>query len=773
MTHPDEFFGDSEGLLIAAFFQCQILTYIGCAGGFCEHTPLTMFRKAFLAACLALAVVPSVVACSAETEEEDAEPSESELATSLSVTSIRSKTTYDRLSQEGGGFGQAGRTMKFLVDARNKNAKKAYFINANYKVNGTTPEYAKYHYYFAQRQLGIADSNQEFNDATYFVDDKRYYAGTIQTYEIDGKPLMAVQLYPDDVIHEQGIVDLIDVLRTQLKIPNMRMAFVAGGAQQTFATVKDALKTRGYEAMTIEQVLGAVKYLPLNPGEAWGYLRIFPKDLGELRPTDIVVFDELPLDLSVVAGTMTKVFQDVTSHVNLKSKERGTPNMVFRDAGPDNAQLKPFADKPVHLVVGKTGFTLEPTTDAIVQEKLKARTNKPWQTLPVVNEPNLVWYDAMCPTLNESCVSQGNRFGGKGAMLGFLANKSVLGRKNQPGSQSAKVGYDLVPQGFSIPVQWYRDFVNSPENTALKTKMDALIAKEKTGNLSPNERRTLALEVRNAFYVAKVPAAQLANVQAQVAKLKTLVPAMEKMKFRSSANAEDIPNFDGAGLHDSFAVKLSSTDEADMSCHIEEEPDGLATKLEIKPKTPNCGMKGVFASLWNARAIEERSFARLDHTSASMGIAVVPEYDAESDEAANGVLITRAVNSDFLAYTLGLQKGNNLVTNPEPGTIAQMTFGTFSGLDRPTRFTTTRFATPVKGQPALTSSVMTEAQMGQVIDLAKTVEVQYCKVKRGYYANDCKYVWLDNEKTRALDLEFKFLQNGQFVIKQSREFHGQ
>lgn len=731
-----------------------------------------MLRKAFLAACLALAAAPSVVACSAESEEEEAEPSESELATSLSVTTIRSKTTYDRLSLEGGGFGQAGRTMKFLVDARNKNAKKAYFINANYKVNGQTPEYAKYHYNFAQRQLGIPEGNQEFNDTTYFTDDKRYYAGTIQTYEIDGKPLMAVQLYPDDVIHEQGLVDLVDVLRKQLKIPNMRMAFVAGGPQQTFATVKDALKTRGYDALTIEQVLGAVKYLPLNPGEAWGYLRIFPKDLGEIRPTDIVVFDELPLDLSVVAGTMTRVFQDVTSHVNLKSKERGTPNMVLRDASPTNAQLQPWADKPIHLVVGKTGFKIEPTTDAIVQEKLRARTNKPWQSLPVVNEPNLVWYDQMCPTLNESCVSQGNRFGGKSAMLGFLANKSVLGRANQPGSQSAKVGYDLVPQGFSIPVQWYRDFLNAPENAALKAKIDALVAKEKTGNLSPNERRTLALDVRNTFYTSKVPAAQLANVQAQVAKLKTLVPIMEKMKFRSSANAEDIPNFDGAGLHDSFAVKLSSTDNADMSCRIEEEPDGVATKLEVKPKTPNCGIKGVFASLWNQRAIEERSFARLDHASASMGIAVVPEYDAESDEAANGVLITRAVNSDFLAYTLSLQTGNNLVTNPDPGTISQMTFGMFGGLDRPTRFTTTRFATPVKGQAPMTTSVMTDAQMGQVIEFGKTVELAYCKVKRGYYNGDCKYVWLDDEKERSLDMEFKFLQNGKFVMKQSREFHG-
>lgn len=732
-------------------------------------------RSWFFALCLAVTSVPAFAAgCAAESAEEEEELSEDELATRLSVASIRSAATYKSMSLDGGGFGQAGRSMKFLIDARNPAAKKAYFINANYKVNGQTPEYAKYHYNFAKKQLGIPEDGQTFNDQTYFTDNKRYYAGTIQTYEIaEGQaPIYAVQLYPDDVIREEGIVELIKVIKASFSIPNAKMAFVAGGPQQSFARVAPQLRTMGYEPMTIEQILGNVKYLPLNPGEAWGYLRIFPQDLGNLRPTDIVVFDELPLDLSVVAGTMTKVFQDVTSHVNLKSKERGTPNMMFRDASPTNAKLAPFKDKPVHLTVGKTGFTLEATTDAVVQQKLRDRTNKPWQPLPIVNEPNLVWYDDMCPTLNQSCTQNGNRFGGKAAMLGFLANRSVMGRKNQPGSQSAKVGYDLVPHGFSIPVQYYRDFLANPTNAGLKAKVDALIAKEKTGNLSPNERRTLALEVQNLFYTAQVPPAQLTNIKAQVTKLQTIVPDVVKLKVRSSANAEDIPNFDGAGLHDSFAVKLDSVDKPDMSCRIEVEQDGPVTKLEIKPKTVQCAIKGVYASLWNPRAIEERSFARLDHASAGMGLAVVPAYDTEGEVAANGVIITRAVNSDYLAYTLSLQKDNNLVTNPDPGTFSQMTMATFGGIDRPTRFTITRFAKPVANAPLMTTGVLTEPQMNQIVELAKAVEVAYCKVKPGYFAGDCRYVWLDETKPRSLDMEFKFLQNGQFVLKQSREFHG-
>ena len=724
-----------------------------------------------LLAVLGLSVAASVasVAC-APAGSDDAESSEAEIATKPSADRITSLAQYDALSTEGGGFGQAGRLMKFFIDSRDRANKRVYFINANYQEHGETPDWVKYHYYFAQHTLDIPEDTAEFNDRTYFTDDKRYYAGTIQTYQIDdGAPLVAIQLYPDDVIHEGGIVELVDAIKKQMNIPGARMAFVAGGPQQTFATVKDQLKQRGYEALDVEEILGNVKYLPLNPGEAYGYLRVFPKDNGNLRPTDIVVFDELPLDLTVVAGTMTRVYQDVTSHVNLKSKERGTPNMVLRDAA-TNADLQRFADKPIHLTVGKTGYTIEASTDAVVQAKYKERTNRPWQDLPIVAEKNLVRYDDMCPTLNTSCTQNGNRFGGKGAMLGFLANKSVLGRKSQSGSQSAKLGYDLVPFGFSIPVQWYRDFVGA--NPDLEAKIDDLVKKEKSGALSPNERASLSLAVQNAFYTAKVPAEQLAKVNAEIAFLKTQVPAMAKMKFRSSANAEDIPNFDGAGLHDSFSVKLSSVDNPEMSCHIEEEPDGVATKREIKPKTPQCGIKGVFASLWNTRAIEERSFARLDHAAASMGIAVVPEYDAESEVAANGVLITRSVNSDFLAYTISLQQANNLVTNPDPGTISQMTLATFSDGVRPTRFTITRYATPVANSPKLTKSVLPEAQLNQVTNLAKAVEEAYCRVKPGYYDNDCQYVSLDETKPRSLDMEFKYLANGQFVMKQAREFHG-
>src|SRR6476620_10605293 len=106
-------------------------------------------RHLLLVLAATAALVPG---CAAEDEDAGAVDA-AQLAASLSATSIQNEAQYVALSSEGGGFGQAGRTMKFFIDARDKAKKTPYFINANYQVGGKTPDYAKYHYYFAKKQL--------------------------------------------------------------------------------------------------------------------------------------------------------------------------------------------------------------------------------------------------------------------------------------------------------------------------------------------------------------------------------------------------------------------------------------------------------------------------------------------------------------------------------------------------------------------------------------------------------------------------------------------
>ena len=690
----------------------------------------------------------------------------------LALREIDSAATYEALSTPAGDLVANGRLAKFLVDLRQSASPEIYFVNGNFTRDGEVPDEARFHFMFAQAVLNIPERLEEFNRVTYFSPTKRYAAGVLHTYLLEGssEPVYGLQFYPQDVIAEQLVVDVVTAVAAKITIPAARFAFVATGTQQTVTTVRDRFTAAGIEVTSIDQLLGAITYLPLNAGEAWGFLRIFPAG-DSLTPADIPVFDELPLDLSVVAGVITRAVQDSNSHVNLKSKERGTPNMVLRDAGPDNPKLASWQDKPVHFVVTKSDFLIEASTADEVAQRLAERNNRPWIPLQWEPETQIRSYDEMASGSAAKALAFSKRYGSKAANLGFLAHRTVLGRAGTAGTVSNRFGYDLVPDGFGIPLTFYRNLVDHPDNAHLRAELDALIAAEKAGTLSSATRAKHVYDVQTCFLNATIPPGDLEAVKVRLAEL---LPGVKKIKIRSSANAEDVPNFDGAGLHDSFAATVGKQDNPDGSCSfdVEDEPGG-AVKRKVSPKSVACAIKGVYASLWNQRAVEERSFARIDHETVAMGLSVVPTYDAESDVTANAVVVTRVINAEgVFGYTISAQAGNNLVTNPDPGTETEVSIAGIGLGTEPTSFTITRFAKPIAGEPARTEPVLPKEQMLALVDIAVAVETSYCAAKPDYYDGSCRFVVVDNEKPTSLDMELKILQNGQFVCKQVREFGG-
>lgn len=380
-------------------------------------------------------------------------------------------------------------------------------------------------------------------------------------------------------------------------------------------------------------------------------------------------------------------------------------------------------------------------------------------------------YDEMAAGRAGEALAFSRKYGSKAANLGFLAHRGVLGRANQAGSVSARFGYELVPAGFGVPLSFYRNLVEHPDNAGLRTVLDEFIAAEKAGTLSPATRGERVHDVQTCFLNATIPPADLAAISAA---LDRVLPGVKRIKIRSSANAEDVPNFDGAGLHDSFAATVGKRDNPDGSCafEVDDEPGG-EVKRKVSPKSVACAVKGVYASLWNQRAVEERSFARIDHATVAMGPSIVPAYDTESDVTANAVVVTRVINAaGVFGYTLSVQAGNNLVTNPDPGTETEVTIAALGLGDEPTSYTITRYATPVAGGPARTEPVLTGEQLAALVDLARSVEPAYCAATPTYYAGDCQFVVVDNDKPASLDLELKLLANGRFVCKQVREFGG-
>ena len=683
----------------------------------------------------------------------------------LATETVDTAAMFDMMSFKGEGSVVIGKSVKFLIDNRDPETPKLRYLNANFDGPVSSPEATKFHFFFGREVFNIPEQVAEFNQVTYNVQDKRYFAGTLQEYVVgEGEPpIYGIQFYPQDVLAEETVAKAVEVVAPTFNIPDARLAFVATGQQQTTERVGDRIAAAGVENLTLDQVLGSLDYLPMQLGEAWGFLRVFPENQDHLSAIDIPVFAELPLDLTVVAGTITRAVQDASSHINLKAKERGTPNMVLRSAALDHEILAQFDGKPVHLVVAADGFEIELSDEETVLEKFRERTSGPWQPLEINASAVMTAYDDMCPSDESGCLGLAGSFGGKAGGLGFLRHRDVLGRVDQPGSMSSQLGYEAAPAGIGVPVQRYFDFIAA--NPELEAELDTFIDKEKDGTLTVAQRVEMLDAIRQHIIEAELPEGFAAEVEATV---RAVLPEDAKsVKIRSSANAEDIPGFDGAGLYESYRAKFDEV--SDEPCRVFESEGG---SLKARPRTFDCVIKAVYASLWNKRAVEERSFARIDHETAGMGLSIVQRYKERDTIAANSVLVTRVLNSaGVFGYTFSTQEGNNVVTNPSPGTASESVIAGFIP-GSPPSFTVTRFAKPDRTMPSFTETVMPENKMLEMLDITQAIELAYCRAKPDYYPGPCSQVTLDIDKPTSLDMETKFYENGEILFKQVREFAG-
>ncbi|MCC6765166.1 MAG: hypothetical protein IT293_10925 [Deltaproteobacteria bacterium] len=166
----------------------------------------------------------------------------------------------------------------------------------------------------AVRDLGAHASPDRTEFARRLREAKRVVEWAQGNAELGFAEVMApwTFLLPDTA----GIRD--DVLRGSPLILYAEVAsrlddFVAGG---------DRPKHRFFGA-TVESDVRA-----LNPGLAYGRLRVGPKDHGYTRD-EIVALTETPADLDPAAGILTQGEGNVLSHVQLLARALGIPNIVL------------------------------------------------------------------------------------------------------------------------------------------------------------------------------------------------------------------------------------------------------------------------------------------------------------------------------------------------------------------------------------------------------------------------------------------------------------
>ncbi len=553
------------------------------------------------------------------------------------------------------------------------------------------------HWAFASEQLSggalpVVPLLADFNTTEYSSPSRRFLLGAVTHYE--GPDVYTYEIAP----YDQASVDLIlsaygDIKAATWFGENLRFFASSAAVEVTVRGEEEALNL-----ITQAELFAGIDYQPLNLAESYGRLRFATAEslaTEYLGFRDVVVLDQVPNDISVVSGIITEAFQTPLSHINVLSRNRGTPNMALRGAF-QNPALRALEGQWVRFGVASEGYTVA----AVSADEADAwwEANKPQSVqVPGLDREVVELTDIEAvlapdhPDLKDSVKVATRAFGGKAAHYAALSQIEGL----------------PVPKAFAVPVHFYLQFM---EDNGFTARVEALL-EDRDFQQDPAYRDQALGQLREDMKAAPLDPAFEA---ALIAKLQRDYPNI-RMRFRSSTNAEDLDGFTGAGLYISKSADLND------------------------PERPVAdAVRKVWASVWFFRAFEERSYRSIDHLSVAMALLVHRSFP---DEEANGVALT---NNPFdrtgldPAFYINVQVGETSVVLPPAGVTADSFLYYFDRAEQPVTYLSNSSLT-LGGQPVLNPNQ--RFQLGQALD----------RIRQAFAP-----AYGTNGNWWAMDVEFKF-----------------
>jgi hypothetical protein len=364
------------------------------------------------------------------------------------------------------------------------------------------------------------------------------------------------------------------------------------------------VKRKGMSTITNDDIYKAATFQAFNNGRAVGKLKVVPigtpyESLAFDR-TDIALLQESYPDITPVAGIVATTFSTPLSHVNLRAGAWGIPNAGDKKAREKFGKLD---GKIVYLEVTDTAITLREATDAERAELEKKIFSAKHVELPPAD-------------LRSRQVSMLTRIRAKDVLI-FGTKTSNLGEIVTANLDSVR-----VPAGFGVPFYFYAHHLT---RHGLDKRIEAMLA-DPQWTTDAAWRKSQLEALRKQIVDAPIDPATLDMIYKRV----RLKLAGKGVFVRSSSNSEDLPGFNGAGLYDSFGNVVGK------------QALGIA-------------IRKVWASLWNLRAVEERSAFGIDHRQAFMSVLVQIGVNA----TAAGVLVTKNLwdPADERSFTINSKWG--------------------------------------------------------------------------------------------------------------------
>ncbi|HEY0080015.1 MAG TPA: PEP/pyruvate-binding domain-containing protein [Pyrinomonadaceae bacterium] len=482
---------------------------------------------------------------------------------SRSLPRIESRADFDRLARVYNDTPYALPHLMFVIDRKDKN--RIYYVNS---------KRYRFHRDFVNGTYLSLERGQEFFENNYIKPNRRFILGTL-AYQTPVRR-WTFEFWEGDLIPAEQIKLASEIIGASFFEP---VAYKPNSLRQEEASVS----IEGLERVTQSDIAREQEYTPLNLARGIGRIHIVEKldEHVEIGSNEILVLNEVPVHLPPVAGIIVTKPSTPLSHINLLAKSWGVPNAYVKNA----AEL--FKEYDGWWV------SFETMRDKYTIKRADLDQLKEYQKRLVERE------DLMTPRsdlsvkrlafLSEQRAPHVVAYGAKSANLGHVYNARLRGI--------------TVPEGFTIPLFYYDQFVreNKLENVIYEMMNDQRFVHD------PAYRRERLAALRERMQKAEVNAALRAEVLLRV---RVRFPG-KGLFVRSSSNAEDLPNFSGAGL---YSTVPNVKDEA----------------LLIE------AIKTVWASLWNFEAYEARERAGIDHSKVYMAVLIQEGINADS----SGVMVT-------------------------------------------------------------------------------------------------------------------------------------
>lgn len=462
-----------------------------------------------------------------------------------------------------------------------------------------------------------------FNQTEYYSPDRRFILGAITYFE--GPGVWTYEIAPYDNASAEMISFAYDKIADSSYFGKELYFHPTSQAVEALVPELDS----SVKVITTDELYEGIDYQPLNYGTSMGRLIfVTAEELESAYVTfrDIVVLDAVPNDISVTCGIITEMFQTPLAHINVLSRNRGTPNMALRGAF-NSEDLRAFENTWVKLTVGAFEYSIIEITkeeaDAWWDENRPATVGIATMDTAMKdlrNIEDILDTDRDANGLDEALDKAIPAFGGKASHFGAF-----------PHMDSTKVHF---AKAFAVPVFYYWQFM---EENGFNARVDSLL--EDSAFTSDPAVRDHALEsLRDAMTDAPMNGAFETKLFAKLA----LEYGATRMRFRSSTNAEDLDGFTGAGLY------TSKSGDAD------------------KPSEVRDAIREVWSSVWYFRAFEERSYRNIDHRSVGMALLVHRSFP---NEEANGVAISGNIfdpSGMEPGFYVNVQYGGTSVVLPDP-----------------------------------------------------------------------------------------------------------